>query len=96
MNKGVLLATGDYVIFMNSGDRFYDSDVLQHIVINSGCKDDIIYGDHWTLNSNVSNGHHKAKEVEKIKYGMICSHQSMLFRRSILIHIFQKNLVFLS
>ena len=31
MNKGVKVAHGEYLIFMNSGDFFYDSDVLKNI-----------------------------------------------------------------
>lgn len=31
MNKGVKMSTGDYLIFMNSGDEFYDTQVLDKI-----------------------------------------------------------------
>ena len=43
MNKGVAQAHGDYCIFMNSGDCFYDSGVLGRVV-NSSATEDIIVG----------------------------------------------------
>lgn len=48
MNKATLRATGDYIIFMNSGDMFYDAYAVSKIVnsINNLAKTpDIIYGD---------------------------------------------------
>lgn len=44
MNKGVKAAHGAYCIFMNSGDEFYNENVLQNFVSND-FKEDIICGD---------------------------------------------------
>lgn len=43
MNKGVRQAHGDYCIFMNSGDAFYDGNVLKDVSI-SNLHEDIIIG----------------------------------------------------
>ena len=47
MNKGIEVATGEWINFMNAGDRFYKSDVIKLIFDNMNCYDDvdIIYGD---------------------------------------------------
>lgn len=44
MNKGLSLASGDYVIFMNSGDLFIDSEVLANVFKNITGYPDVIYG----------------------------------------------------
>jgi hypothetical protein len=44
MNKAVAMATGEYVIFMNSGDTFYEDDVLARVIPQLKGKD-IYVGD---------------------------------------------------
>ena len=43
MNKGIIRAKGDYLLFLNSGDYFYDSKSLSCLVNNSS-NEGIIYG----------------------------------------------------
>jgi len=42
MNKGILKATGEYLIFLNSGDFFYSNDSIENLIKES--VEDIIYG----------------------------------------------------
>ena len=42
MNKGIIQAHGDYLIFMNSGDSFYNPDVLKTVI--PFLKSDIVEG----------------------------------------------------
>ncbi len=44
MNKGIDNASGDYINFMNAGDRFYDRTVLSR-VCETASDEDVIYGD---------------------------------------------------
>lgn len=43
MNKGIMHANGDYINFMNSGDCFYDDDVLSKIA-SFNPNADVLYG----------------------------------------------------
>lgn len=46
MNKGIKLATGDYLLMLNSGDYLTSNNVLEKILVNGLTKNyDIIYGD---------------------------------------------------
>ena len=44
MNKGIKLATGDWVIFMNSGDCFYNENVLSNLMLELTPDIDILRG----------------------------------------------------
>jgi glycosyltransferase involved in cell wall biosynthesis len=52
MNKGLKKATGDYVLFLNSADYFYNDQVIQGLLTGlSG--EDIIYGNLCTLKAGI-------------------------------------------
>jgi len=44
MNKGVRMSQGEYLIFMNSGDVFYDNNVLALFLKELDTQEDIVYG----------------------------------------------------
>jgi glycosyltransferase involved in cell wall biosynthesis len=43
MNKGLKAATGEYVLFLNSADCFYDEFVIER-VMNNAANEEVIYG----------------------------------------------------
>lgn len=45
MNKGIKMATGDYTLFLNSGDRLHDTEVLESVNNLMDKNLDIYYGD---------------------------------------------------
>lgn len=48
MNKGIKMSSGDFVLFLNSGDIFYNDAVLEHCVNKMG-KDNELYSGILTL-----------------------------------------------
>ena len=88
MNKGLTLATGEYVLFMNSGDEIYARDTVEK-VFDSAPDADIYYGETEMFDENWrSLGQRRHKSPEKLsftsfKYGMSVSHQAIYIRRSL-------------
>ncbi|ASU36117.1 glycosyltransferase family 2 protein [Mucilaginibacter xinganensis] len=88
MNKGLAIATGDYVIFMNSGDEFYESSTVEK-VFAAYPDADIYYGETEMIsNSGESLGQRRHKVPKQFtwrdfKYGMSISHQAIYIRRSL-------------
>ena len=91
MNKGLRLATGDYVCFLNAGDEFHEDDTLQLMVhsVKGDVLPDIMYGETEIVDHN---GHflrmrrHKAPEQlswKSFRQGMMVCHQAFFCKRSI-------------
>lgn len=79
MNKGIDLATGQWINFMNSGDEFAYLDVISGIDFSLFSEVSLIYGDKIQNGSIV-----RALPLTNIKLGIIhACHQSMFFRINI-------------
>lgn len=89
MNKGLELANGDYVIYINAGDMFYMPDTLEKIFENHQNDVDIYYGDTMILAQNQkelgSRRLSSPKQLTKnsFRWGMTVCHQSILIKRTI-------------
>lgn len=83
MNKGVCYSKAQWVCFMNSGDVFYNNDVLKIVASNISANNDVLYAD---TNTILEFGEYiiKSKDVEYLKQGMPFCHQSSFVKRELL------------
>ena len=88
MNKGLKAATGDYVLFMNSGDEIYSHDTVAEIFAAAEGVD-IYYGETEMIGAegkSLGQRRHKAPanfNWGSFKYGMNVSHQAIYIKRSL-------------
>ncbi|WP_353127794.1 glycosyltransferase family 2 protein [Parapedobacter pyrenivorans] len=88
MNKGLAMATGDYVLFMNSGDEIYSPDTVED-VFSTVADADIYYGETELFDADwhsLGLRRHAIPERftwRSFRYGMNISHQAIYIRRSI-------------
>ncbi|HMI02967.1 MAG TPA: glycosyltransferase family 2 protein [Pedobacter sp.] len=88
MNKGLALATGDYVLFMNSGDEIYAPETVTE-VFETAASADIYYGETEMYNErweSLGQRRHCAPEIfnwKSFRYGMSISHQAIYVKRSL-------------
>lgn len=82
MNKGIQKAEGEYCIFMNSGDAFYDKDVLGRVLLSLDGTD-VIYG-----NTEYTTGKIRKSKNEPPYFSFFFvssfSHQSTFIRTELL------------
>ena len=91
MNKGIRLATGDYLCFLNAGDKFHDNDTLQRMVdsLKDGELPDVLYGKTAIVDEN-GNFLHMRKRFptqelnwKSFKQGMVVCHQAFFASRKL-------------
>ncbi len=94
MNKGLALATGDYVVFMNAGDTFHSPDTLSstaHAAMtgNDGELSAVLYGDTDIVDGNGRFlAHRRLSPPDRLTWrsfmhGMLVCHQSFYARTDI-------------
>ena len=84
MNKGIEVAKGDYLIFLNSGDRFSNNYVLADCFENN-LSGEIVYGDvmlEYPDGRMLVKKHPEVINYYYLYYEMIC-HQGIFFRKDI-------------
>lgn len=88
MNKGLAAATGDYVLFLNSGDELYEDMTLEK-VFAAAEHADIYYGETKLIDENrdiIGDRRHKAPkhfDWKSFRYGMNICHQAIYVKRDI-------------
>lgn len=85
MNKAIILAQSDWILFMNCGDTFYDNNVLSNVAakINKcGSNPDVIYGN-TIYDYNNKYMRVIAKPIELINREMVFCHQSTFVKTSV-------------
>lgn len=82
MNKGVSYCNGDYVVFMNAGDTFFDSTVLKNIAENIRSTTSVLFGS----TNYIYNKYSVIREPKRnFRMGMPFCHQSSVTKREILL-----------
>lgn len=84
MNKGIRMASGEYILFLNGGDVFYDNNVLEKVSQKINKKSDInknaiYYGDFSYFFSSGKTKYIKARNINYIRHSLPTSHQAFFY-----------------
>lgn len=82
MNKGVNLSRGDYVHFLNAGDKLLEDNIIDAVTL---AKDrDVIF---CSVRYNYNGRFYirKPKDISYCNYGMPANHQGCIYKRKILL-----------
>lgn len=91
MNKGIAMATGDYLCFLNAGDTLFANNSVESLMsdITRLSTPDIIYGETAIVDNNGKFLHMRRLKAPKtlnwksFKQGMVVCHQAFIVRREL-------------
>lgn len=88
MNKGIKMATGEYLCFLNAGDTFFTENTVE-LIMESVNSTDIIYGETAIVDDNGKFLHMRRLRTpakltwKSFKQGMLVCHQAFIIKRAI-------------
>lgn len=89
MNKALQMATGDYILYLNAGDKLHSDDIIERAVTAAACRPAVIYGDTFIVDNS---GHFLRKRrlspperlsLKSFRWGMLVCHQAFFARTDI-------------
>lgn len=86
MNKGIRLASGEYLNFMNAGDSYFYNDVLKDIFADKTYEAGVLYGNWYAYGDNHRDGYILAlplKLTKEFLYTNHIGHQSSFIHKSL-------------
>lgn len=102
MTKGLHMASGDYIWYLNCGDHFHAVDTVEKVAALCGPETDAMYGDVFMVDddrrvlgkmSEITPHKYPEQLVwSDLKYGMNVCHQSFIARRTIAPDYIENNL----
>lgn len=87
-NKGIKLATGDIIYFLNSDDYLYNNKVIEMItnVFNENSEKNIVYGNVLSIDDEFKYINGKKLTLNDFKSGQMAPHQGVFVKK----HLFEK------
>lgn len=79
MNKGLDMATGEWINFMNAGDTYYNKSTIESFIMRVSPNTDIAYGDTMII-LTIGKFLEKAKPLNIITKQMVFGHQSAFIK----------------
>ncbi|MEY3050438.1 MAG: hypothetical protein RLY31_223 [Bacteroidota bacterium] len=102
MNKGLHMASGEWILFLNAGDAFRQPDTLERMMRYRTEETDVLYGETMLVDSKrqplgtrsetTTQRLPEQLDWKSLRFGMVVCHQAFLARRSLATEYIPDNL----
>ncbi|MBL4711245.1 MAG: glycosyltransferase [Gammaproteobacteria bacterium] len=96
MNKGIKMASGQYIVFLNSGDLF-EKDIFYSLSAEENTKSDILVYNYIPLDPNLNTSHARkiSTDLSILKQRNCLPHQSTFIKKDVYAKIGEHNLKYM-